>query len=308
MLYNYLIIAIGYTNGSRQEKKMELRVLKYFLMAAREENITRAAERMHVTQPTLSRQLMQLEEELGVELFKRSKHSISLTEDGMLLKQRAQEMVSIEEKIFYDLSHKDDTLTGTVSVGCGETQTVNELFSLAASFREKNPNVAFEVYSGIADDIKLRIENGTVDVGLLTEPVDISKYDFIRMKQKDRWGVIMRDDCPLAEKEYIRPEELEEVPLIMARRESVKNEIANWFGGYYDGLKTAANCDLLYNTIALVKSGIGSAICLEGLGIGEGLCFRPLMPPLETGSVLVWKKHRAISPAVREFIAHVKNA
>lgn len=308
MLYNYTMGTGPHKSDQDRRKKMELRVLKYFLMAAREENITRAAERMHVTQPTLSRQLMQLEEELGVELFKRSKHSISLTEDGMLLKQRAQEMISIEEKIFYDLSHKGDILTGTVSVGCGETQTVDELFSLAASFHEKNPNVVFEVYSGIADDIKLRIENGTVDIGLLTEPVDISKYDFVRMKQKDRWGVIMRCDDPLSEKEYIRPEDLSGVPLIMAKRESVRNEIANWFGGYYDELKTAASCDLLYNTIALVKSGIGSAIAIEGTGTEDGLCFRPLMPSLETGSVMVWKKHRAVSPAVREFITYVKNA
>ena len=287
---------------------MELRVLKYFLMAAREENITRAAERMHVTQPTLSRQLIQLEDELGVELFKRNKHSISLTEDGMILKQRAQEMISIEEKIFYDLSHKDDTLTGTVSMGCGETQTVDELFSLAAEFRKANPNVIFEVYSGIADDIKLKLESGAVDVGLLIEPVDISKYDFVRMKSRDRWGVLLRRDDPLAEKEYILPEDLSDVPLIMAKRESVRNEIANWFGGYYDGLKTAASCDLLYNTMVLVKNGVGAAIAIEGIGFGDELCFRPLMPQLETGSVMVWKKHRSVSPAVREFIEYIKHA
>ena len=287
---------------------MELRVLKYFLMVAREENITRAAERIHVTQPTLSRQLMQLEDELGTELFKRSKHSIILTDAGLLLKQRAQEMVSIEEKIHYDFSHKDDMLTGKITLGSGETQSMNEISTLISSFQQENPNVEFEIYSGIADDIKIKIESGVVDIGLLTEPVDISKYEFIRMQQKDRWGVLMSRGCPLAEKEYIYPEDLLDIPLVMAKRESVKNEVANWFGKYYDNLKIAANCDLLYNAAALVKNGVGIAVCLESIGTSDQLCFKPLMPALETGAVLVWKKHRAVSPAVQTFIAHVKNA
>lgn len=287
---------------------MELRVLKYFLMVAREENITRAAERMHVTQPTLSRQIMQLEDELGTELFKRSKHSIVLTDAGLLLKQRAQEMVSLEEKIHYDFLHKDDMLTGKIMLGSGETQSMNEVSALIASFQKENPSVEFEIYTGMADNIKIKIESGVVDIGLLTEPVDISKYEFIRMRQKDRWGVLMSRECPLAEKEYICPEDLLDMPLIMAKRESVRNEVANWFGEYYDNIKIAANCDLLYNTTELVKNGVGAAVCLESIDISDRLCFKPLMPSLETGSVLVWKKHRAVSPAVRAFIAHVKNA
>ena len=165
---------------------MELRVLKYFLMVAREENITRAAQRLNVTQPTLSRQLMQMEEELGVKLFKRGKHSISLTEDGILLKQRAQEIINIEEKIREDLSHSDDMLTGTITIGSGETCVLSEVAKLAASFRKENSKVMFEVCSGIADDIKDKIENGTVDIGLLKEPVDISKYEFVRLGQKEK--------------------------------------------------------------------------------------------------------------------------
>ena len=212
---------------------MELRVLKYFLMVAREENITRAAQRLNVTQPTLSRQLMQMEEELGVKLFKRGKHSISLTEDGILLKQRAQEIINIEEKIREDLSHSDDMLMGTITIGSGVAK-------LAASFRKENPKVMFEVCSGIADDIKDKIENGTVDIGLLKEPVDISKYEFVRLGQKEKWGVIMRKDCPLAEKEYITPKDLAGQPLIFAKRESVRNEIENWFGDCCDNIKIVA--------------------------------------------------------------------
>lgn len=285
---------------------MELRVLKYFLMAAREENITKAAEIMHITQPTLSRQLMQLEEELGVQLFNRGKHSITLTEEGILLRQRAQEMISIEEKIQYDFSHIGENLTGKITLGCGETYSMNEVSSLIASFRTKNPNVEFEIFTGIADEIKIRIENGIVDIGLLTEPVDISKYEFMRMKRKEHWGVLMRKDCELAKQEYICPKDLLNIPLIMTKRESVRNEIANWFGENYDKIKTAVVCDLLYNTSMLVKNGVGAAVCLESIDISEDVCFKPLMPVLETGAVFVWKKHRAISPAVREFISHIK--
>lgn len=289
-----------------KERKMELRVLKYFLMAAREENITRAAERMHITQPTLSRQLMQLEEELGTELFKRNKHSISLTEDGILLRQRAQEIVDIEDKIFQDLSHNDDILTGTITIGSGETQSIWELSSLIDSFRCENPNVKFEIYTGTADDIKDRMENGTVDIGLLTEPVDISKYDFIRMQQKDVWGVFIKKDAPLSEKEYISPEDLTGIPLIVPKRESVRNELANWFGDYYDKLDIAVNYDLLYNAAALVLGNAGAAVCLKSDVLSGELCFRTLRPALETGAVFVWKKHRAVSNAMTAFINYAR--
>lgn len=287
---------------------MELRVLKYFLMVAREENITRAADRLHITQPTLSRQLMQLEEELGVELFKRGKHSISLTEEGILLKQRALEMTALEEKIFSDFSDRDGVLSGIVSVGSGELKSMGALAEQMALFGKKHPSVEFKVRSGVADDIKLKIESGAVDIGLLTEPVDISKYGFIRMRRKERWGVMIDRSHPLAERDSVTPEELLGIPLILAQRDSVRNEIANWFGEAFEDLKIAATCDLLYNTVSLVKNGVGAAICIESDTLDDGLAFLPLRPSLETGSVIVWKKNRAQSPAVREFIAQLKNA
>ena len=287
---------------------MELRVLKYFLMAAREENITRAAERLHITQPTLSRQLMQLEEELGVSLFKRGKHSISLTEDGLLLKQRALEMATLEEKIFSDFSDPDGVLSGIISVGSGELAGMSVLAEQMAAFRKKHQSVEFKVHSGIADDIKFCMERGTIDIGLLTEPVDISKYGFIRMNKKERWGVIINRSHPLAEKKRITPKELSQEQLILAQRDSVRNEIANWFGEYFEDLKIAATCDLLYNTVSLAKSGVGAAVSIESESLDSSLVFVPLKPSLETGSVIVWKKNRAQSPAVREFIAHLKNA
>ena len=166
---------------------MEPRVLKYFLMVAREENITKTAQLLHVTQPTLSRQLMQLEEELGVQLFHRGKHNVTLTEDGMLLRRRAQELVSLSEKAKMELQHKEEMPTGEIAIGCGETKSMAALSEKMVSFRQKYPLVQFSIYSAIADDIKERLEKGLLDMGLLVEPVDISKYEFIRLPLKEQW-------------------------------------------------------------------------------------------------------------------------
>lgn len=222
---------------------MELRVLKYFLMAAREENITKAAALLHLTQPTLSRQLMQLEEELGVKLFHRSKHRIILTEDGMLLKRRAQEIILLSDKTVQELSHKKDVLSGEIAIGCGETKNMKFLSEQIRKFQQKYPLVQFNIHSAIADDIKERIEKGILDIGLLMEPVEVGKYEFIRMPQKEKWGILVRKDSELAAKEGIHPKDLVEAPLIMVKRELVKNELASWFGDYYEEIQIAATGD-----------------------------------------------------------------
>lgn len=287
---------------------MELRVLNYFLMVAREENITKAAQLLHLTQPTLSRQLMQLEEELGVKLFHRSKHSIILTEEGMLLKRRAQELVALSEKTVQELSHKDDVVSGEIAIGCGETQNMSTLSEQIASFQKQYPLVQFHIYSATADDIKDRIEKGLLDMGLLCEPVDIGKYEFIRMPLKERWGVLVPKDSPLAEKENVTPADLADVPLMMSGRETVKNELANWFGDFYNGLNIAATYNLITNAAAMVKCGVGAALCFDLGVIYDSLCFVPLVPTLETGAVLVWKKNQVHSSATSHFIKQVKNA
>ena len=288
---------------------MELRVLKYFLMVAREENITKAAALLHLTQPTLSRQLMQLEEELGVKLFHRSKHSIILTEDGMLLKRRAQEIVSLSYKTVQELSHKEDVLSGEIAIGCGETKSMLFLSEQIKKFRQKYPLVQFSIHSAIADDIKERIEKGILDIGLLMEPVDVGKYEFIRMPQKEKWGILVRKDSELAAKESINPEDLTSVPLIMVKRELVKNELASWFGDYYEGLQIAATYNLILNAAAMVERGIGIALCFDlGVAFYEDLCFVPLTPTLETGSVLVWKKNQTLGMATSQFMSFLKNA
>lgn len=287
---------------------MELRILKYFLMVAREENITKAAQLLHITQPTLSRQLMQLEEELGVKLFHRSKHSIILTEEGMLLKRRAHELVSLSDKTVQELSHKDEVVSGEIAIGCGETKSMSSLSEQIVSFRTQYPLVQFNIYSANADDIKERIEKGILDMGLLCEPVDIGKYEFIRMPLKEKWGIIVPKDSPLAEKEYVTPEDLAGVPLMLSGRETVKNELANWFGEYYDQLHIAATYNLIVNAATMVKCNAGVALCFDLGIVYEDLCFVPLSPTLETGSVLVWKKNQSFSSTTTRFIKYIKNA
>lgn len=288
---------------------MEFRVLKYFLMVAREENITKAAALLHLTQPTLSRQLMQLEEELGVKLFHRSKHRIILTEDGMLLKRRAQEIVSLSDKTVQELSHKEDMLSGEVAIGCGETKSMLFLSEQIRKFQQKYPLVQFSIHSAIADDIKERIEKGILDIGLLMEPVDVGKYEFLRMPEKEKWGVLVRKDSELASKESIKPADLSGVPLIMVKRELVKNELASWFGDYYEGLQIVAVYNLILNAAFMVERGVGVALCFDlGGAFYEDLCFIPLSPTLETGSVLVWKKNQTLGAATSQFMNDFKNA
>lgn len=285
---------------------MELRVLSYFLMVAREENITKAAQLLHVTQPTLSRQLMQLEEELGVKLFERSSHSINLTDDGVLLKRRAQELVSLAEKTKQDFLRQEENLTGEIAIGGGELLSIDYFSGLLSSFREKHPLVRYDFYSGNVDNVKDYIERGLLDLGILIEPVDIRKYDFLRMPTNEEWGVLVRKDSDLAKKEFIQPEDLTDLPLIVPKGSLINNEIKNWFGDIHDRLEFAATYNLLYNAAIMVQKRIGVAVCIRLHSMYENLCYIPLSPKLEAGSVLVWKKDQPFSPATSAFIEHSK--
>ena len=288
---------------------MELRVLNYFLMAAREENITKAAAILHVTQPTLSRQLMQLEEELGVRLFDRSSHNLVLTEDGMLLRRRAEEIIGLAEKTKRELTHEEECIAGEISIGCGETKNMEYLSQKMIEFRERYPNVTFDIYTAIADDVKERIENGTLDMGLLLEPVEISKYHFIRIPYREKWCVLMRKDWPLAKKEQIEPKDLTQVPLLINKRKSVRNELESWFGTYYRQLNIAATCNLSYsNRSIMVENGMGVALVHEFQNNNEALCLRPIEPELFNASVLVWKKDQRNAAAVQKFIEYIQSS
>ena len=281
---------------------MEIRVLKYFLLVAREENITKASNLLHLTQPTLSRQLMQLEEELGVQLFRRSKHRIILTKEGMLLRRRAEEIVALADKTRDDLQRRGEQLSGTVAVGSGELQSSRFLTQLLTAFQRENPLVSFSIYSGNSDNIKERIERGLLDIGLLQEPVDIAKYSFVRTPGREQWGVLVREDSELASRKSVSPADLAAVPLILPEREIVQNELLNWFGPYAEGLRVTATGNLLYNLASLVRAG-GSGVLTLALDCSyEGLRFLPLSPALESNTVLVWKKAQTFSAAAAALI------
>lgn len=290
---------------------MDIRVLKYFLTVAREENITRAAEVLHITQPTLSRQLIQLEEELKVKLFVRGKNKITLTNEGMLLRRRADEIVDLADRTEREFGEQDSLIGGEIFIGAGESNAMHTLANLIKMFHNEYPQVKYNLYSGNADDIKERIDKGLIDIGLLTEPVNIEKYDFIRLPNKETWGVLMTKDSPLANKEFIKPEDLTNMPIIITKRSIVQNEIQNWFGSYYEKLKIMGTYNLIYNAAIMVEEGLGYAVCFEKLvNINEetNLCFKQFYPKLETGTVIVWKKHQVFSAATAKFIEKVINA
>lgn len=286
---------------------MELRVLKYFLAVAREENITKAAALLHLTQPTLSRQLMQLEEELGVQLFRRSRYHIELTEDGMLLRRRAQELVDLAEKTTREFTMRETELMGEIAIGAGETRSMSFLSRAMVSFRERYPKVTFRIFSATADDVKERLDTGLLDMGLLTEPVDVGRYAFCRMKERDRWGVLVRLDSPLAGLDSVTPDDLEQVPLIISGRERVQRELANWFGNRWERLQIAASFNLILNAANMVRYGVGTALSFDLNFSFDDLRFIPLSPTMDTGTVLVWKKDLVLTPVVEAFHQHIKN-
>ena len=290
---------------------MELRVLKYFLAVAREANITKAAEILNITQPTLSRQLIQLEEELDTKLFIRGKHKITLTDKGMLLRRRAEEIVDLADKTEREFLHDDELIAGEIFIGSGETDAMHNLAKIMKEFHDLHPQVNYNIHSGNADDIKEKIDKGLIDIGLLTEPVDISKYDFIRLKEKDVWGILMRKDDILASKEYVTAQDLINKPLISSRRSSVQNELFNWFGIGADKLNIISTFNLILNASVMVEEGLGYAFSFENLiNINEesNICFKPLFPKVETGTVIVWKKHQVFSPTISKFIEEIKKS
>jgi DNA-binding transcriptional LysR family regulator len=288
---------------------MELRVLRYFLTVVREESITKAAEVLHITQPTLSRQLAQLEEETGVQLFHRGSRKITLTNEGILLKRRAEEILELVDKTSQELAEQEEQIEGVIALGSGEFAAAQTLARLCGSFRECYPRVSFDLRTATADVVKEQIERGLIDIGLLLEPVDMEKFEFIRLETKENWVVLMRPDDPLACKEAIRAEDLKELPLILPRRLNVQSELANWFGSSYSGLKIAFTQDLVTNGAILVQNGYGYAVAIEGscsLWSPSLITTRPLSPPLTATTVLAWRRGQPLGKATEKFISYMK--
>ena len=292
---------------------MELRVLNYFLTVAREGGLTGASEVLHVTQPTMSRQIQELEEELGQKLFIRTTRSMVLTPEGMLLRKRAEEILEMAERTKSEFSAMGSTVAGDVLIGSGETFALKQITDLMAQIREEYPGIHFQIYSGNAEEVAERLENGLLDFGVFVEPADISRYNSVRLPVMDTWGLILRKDHPLAQKERITREDLGDVPLIMSRQEMAAqkagNDYLDWFGGSYELLNVVAGYNLMYNGALMVRSGLGCAVGLDRIvntTETSDLCFRPFDPPLEAGIVVVWKKYQVFSKAAEMLLEKMK--
>lgn len=290
------------------ETMMELRVLRYFLTLAREENISRAAAALFITQPTLSRQLAELEEELGVKLFERGKRKITLTEDGMLLRRRAEEMIDLENKVEREFRQNDASLGGTITIGAAETKAAEILPKLITSFRAKYPAVTFDIQSDIATHVKEGLDRGLIDVGLLVEPGDIDKYNFVRLGIDDRCGILMSTHSPLAQKDYVTIDDLLGLPIVANKRPSVQSFYRNALGETYDQLNIIATFNLVNNAAHFARQNLGYVFTIESTiteASGYGTCFKPFYPEICQSTFIIWKKYQPMNRAVKKFIEEI---
>lgn len=287
---------------------MELRLLQYFLAVAREESITKAAEVLHVTQPTLSRQMMELEAELGTALFIRTNRKTVLTENGLRLRQRAEEIVELVGKTEAEFLSESGCIDGDVYIGGGETDAMRLIAKTAHQLHEKHPDIYYHLYSGNALDVMEKLDKGLLDFGVLIEPVDKSKYEYLRLPAVDTWGVLMRKDSPYAALSGISAKTLRELPLICSRQSLANGDFTDWLGQNLKELRLIGSYNLVYNASLMVAEGLGYALCLDKLvNVDTGdLCFRPLQPKMEAKLILVWKKHQMFSRAAEVFLSALR--
>ncbi|WP_159721521.1 LysR family transcriptional regulator [Enterococcus sp. CSURQ0835] len=282
---------------------MELRVLNYFLTVAREKTISRAAEVLHLSQPTLSKQLKELEAELGVKLFERGNREITLTADGIYLQNRGQEILSLVDLTTSNLK-KQAVISGKITIGGGETQAFRFIAQLVCELMSQHADIAIELYSGNADDVLEKLDNGLLDFGLVIDPVAKQTYEYRPLPQPDHWGLLVNEQHDLATKEFVTPEELKTLPLLISNQTLVDNQLAEWFGTNRDNLKIVGSYNLLYNASLLVQANVASALCLAGIinTTGTNLRFVPLKPELTATVNLIWKKNRVFSNAADRFL------
>ena len=293
-----------------KETVMEIRVLRYFIAVANEENISAASKQLHLAQPTLSRQLKDLEMELGATLFERGNRKITLTDEGKYLFKKAKEIIELVDKTEASFKESKELISGEIYIGGGETEAMNFIAKASKELLEHYPSIRFDLYSGNADDITSRLDSGLLDFGIVIEPTDKQKYDYIKLPATDVWGVLMRKDSPLAYKQFIQPIDLIDKPLLISRQTAVSNEFTGWFGANIEDLNIVATYNLLYNAARMVEENIGYALCLDKLINTSGdskLCFKPLNPKLEANLNIIWKKHQVFSNAANKFLAQLRN-
>ena len=288
---------------------MEIRVLKYFLAVAREQNITNAAEVLHITQPTLSRQLKELEDEIGKTLFIRGKRKITLTEDGRLFRKRAEEIVELVNKTESEFSNSTNEISGEIAIGGGETNGMRLIARTIKKLNINYPHIHYRLFSGNADDVTEKLDKGLLDFGLLIEPVDVTKYEYLQLPFSDTWVLLMRKDNPLAKKKFIEPDDLLDIPIICSRQIIEKSNLTNWLGNDFNKLNIISTYNLIFNASLMVDEGIGCAITLDKLvntGVDSNLCFRPLKDSKNSNLIFVWKKYQIFSKAQQLFLEELQ--
>ncbi len=290
---------------------MELRVLQYFLAVAREQSISAAAESLHLSQPTLSTQLKAMEEELGKQLLIRGtkgSRKVVLTEEGMLLRKRAEEILSLVKRTEEELTRSDETIAGNVYIGTGETDIVRLFARAAKKIQKTYPDIHYSISSGNAEYVLESLDKGLIDFGLLFGGVDLRKYEALPIPVKDTWGVLMRRDAPLAQKQEICPEDLWDKPLIISHQRGDDQYLSRWLKRDTEKLNIVATYNLVFNASLLVDEGLGYALCFDKLIHTQGstLCFRPFSPALEASAWIVWKKYQVLSKAAETFIRQLQ--
>lgn len=288
---------------------MELRVLQYFLAIAREQSIVRAAESLHLSQPTLSTQIKNMEEELGKQLLIRgSKGSrkVTLTEEGMILRKRAEEILELVQKTEKEISIADDIIMGDIYIGAGETDAIRLIARAAKKLQETHPGIHYHIASGNSEFVKERLDKGLIDFGLVFTSIDLTRFDALKMPARDVWGVLMRKDSALAQKEVITPKDLWDKPLIFSQQEDKGGTITQWLKRKVSDLNIVATYNLIFNASLMVEEGLGYAITFDRIINTTGdskLCFRPLKPRLENEMSIIWKKYQVLSKPAEKFIA-----
>ncbi len=287
---------------------MELRVLQYFLAVAREQSIVRAAESLHLSQPTLSTQIKAMEEELGKQLLIRGtkgSRKVTLTEEGMILRKRAEEILNLVQKTQKEISLSDQIIVGDVSIGTGETDAVRYIARAARKLYRDYPGIHYHIFSGNAQFVTEQLEKGLIDFGMVFGSTDRTKYHSIQMPFRDTWGVLMRQDSPLAAKDSITPEDLWDKPLIISRQENNSGALTSWINRRLSELEIVATYNLLFNASLMVEEGLGYAVGFDNIINTSGnssLCFRPLFPERKEGMSIIWKKYQVFSKASEKFL------
>lgn len=287
---------------------VEIRVLRYFVESAKEQNMTKAAERLHVTQPTLSRQLRDLEDELGQKLFVRSNYSIHLTPEGRILYQRAMDILDMVDKTAAEFQSMNDFNGGEIYIGCAESEGITYVARAAKALQKQHPNIRFHLYSGNAERVIERLDKGLLDLAVIVQNIDVSKYASLDVPYTDIWGLIMRKDSPLATLEAIPLTDLLQLPLIVSRQ-GPTTEMPDWFRDHYDRFNIVGTYDLLYNAAILVKERLGYALGFDRLvntGSDSILCFRPLTPAVKSPMRIIWNRKQEFSRAAKLLLQELK--